>query len=72
MKLFEEIFRMKFEMFKPKFNLISLSICQNDHRRIYLTHPLPFESVFLGVCAFETVMAELALKSVTLVLDLLT
>ena len=32
---------------------MSLSFYSNDHRRVSLPHPLPFESVFLGVYAFE-------------------
>ena len=54
MKLFEEIFCMQAEVFNNKFDLMSLSFYSNDHRRISLPHPLPVESVFLGVCAFET------------------
>ena len=54
LKLFEEIFCMQAELFKTKFNLMSLSIYSNDHRRISLPHPLPFEIVFPRVCAFET------------------
>ena len=50
------------ELFKTKFNLMSLLSYSNDHRRISLPHPLPFESVFLRVCAFETVMAELGME----------
>ena len=38
---------------------MSLSFYSNNHRRISLPHPLPIESEFLRVCAFETVMAEL-------------
>ena len=49
-------------LFKTKINLMSLSLCSNDHRRISLPHPLPFESVFLGVCAFHEVMAELSME----------
>ena len=33
-----------------------------DHKIISLPHPLPFESVFLRVCAFETVMAEVGME----------
>ena len=47
-------FRMSAELFKTKFNLMSLSFYSNYHRRISLPYPLPFESVFLRVCAFET------------------
>ena len=54
MKLFEEIFCMLTELFETNFNLMSLSFCSNDHSRIYLPHPLSFESVFLGVSEFET------------------
>ena len=52
---------MQAELLKTKFNLMSLSFYSNDHRRISLPHPLPFESVFLRVCAFETVIAELGM-----------
>ena len=70
-KLFEEIFSIEAEPFKTQFNLISLSFCSYDHRRIALPHPLSFESVVLGVCAFETqLFQDLAWKSATLVLDL--
>ena len=54
LKLFEDFFCMWAELFKTKFNLMSLSFHSNCHRRISLPHPLPFESVFLRVCAFET------------------
>ena len=54
LKLVEEIFCMQAELFKTKFSLMSLSFYSNDHRRISLPHPLPFESVFLRVCSFET------------------
>ena len=47
-------FCMLAELFKTKFNLVSLSFYSNDHKKISLPHPLPFESVFLRVCAFET------------------
>ena len=53
-ELFDEFFGMQAELFKTKFNLMSLSFYSNDHRRISLPHPLPFESVFLRVCSFET------------------
>ena len=52
---------MSAELFKTKFNLMSGSFYSNDHRRISLPHPLPFESGVLRVCAFETVMAELGM-----------
>ena len=61
MKLFEDAFRMLGELFKTKFNLMSLSFYLNDHRKIPLPHLLPFERVCVcvcvwggGVCAFET------------------
>ena len=54
LKLSEDFFCMQAELFKTKFNLMSLSFYSIDHRRISLPHPLPFESVFLRVCAFET------------------
>ena len=41
-------FCMQAELLKTKFNLVSLSFYSNDHRRISLPHPLPFESVFWG------------------------
>ena len=44
---------MQAELFKTKFNLMALSFYSNDHRIISLPNPLPFESVFLGACAFE-------------------
>ena len=51
------------ELFKTEFNLMSLSFCSNDHRRISLPHPLPFESecVFGGMCILETVMVEMGM-----------
>ena len=71
MKLFEEIFCMQAELFKTQINLMSLSFYSKDHRRIPLPHPLPFESVFLGVCSFETrLWQNSAWESVTMVLDL--
>ena len=48
MKLFEEIFYRQAELFKLKFNLMSLSMYANDHRRISLPHPLHFVSAFWG------------------------
>ena len=54
LKLFDEIVCMQASLFKTKFNLVSFSFYSNDHRRISLPHPLPFESVFLRVRAFET------------------
>ena len=48
LKLFEKFSWMQAELFKTKFNLNSLSFYSNDHRRISLPHPLPFESVFWG------------------------
>ena len=54
---------MSAELFKTRFNLMSLSFYSIDHKRISLLHPLPFESVFLRVCAFETtVMAEVGME----------
>ena len=53
LKLLEEIFCMQAELFKTKFNLVSLSYSK-DNRKKSLPHPLPFESVFLRVCSFET------------------
>ena len=50
-KIFEEIFCMQAELFKTKFNLMSLSFCAI---RISSPHQLIFESEFLGVCAFKT------------------
>ena len=50
----EDFFCIQAELFKTKFNLVSLSFYSNDHRRISLPHPPPFESVFLRVRAFET------------------
>ena len=42
---------------------MSLWFYSNDHRRISLLHPLPFESViFGGMCIWDTVMAELGMK----------
>ena len=42
---------------------MSLSFYSIDHRRISLPHPLSFESLFLRVCVFETVMAELGMET---------
>ena len=58
LKLLEDFFCMKAELFKTKFNLMSLSFYLNYHRIISLPQPLPFESVFLRVCAFETQLWE--------------
>ena len=64
-------FCMQGELFKNKFNLMSLSFYLIDHRRISLPHPLPFESVFLRVCAFEPQLwKNNAWKSVRMILDL--
>ena len=50
---------------------MSLSFYSNDSRRVSLSHPLPFESVFLRVCAFETQLwQKKAWKSVEKILDL--
>ena len=73
LKLFEEILCMQAELFKTKFSLMSLSFYSNDHRRISLPHPLPFESVFLRVCSFETQLWQnWAWKLVIMILDLWT
>ena len=40
------------------FNLMSLSFYSNDHRRISVPHPLPFESMFLRLSAFETQLCQ--------------
>ena len=54
MKLFEEIFRMQYELFKAKIHLMSLLFCSNDHRRTSSPHPLPFESRdFVDMCGHE-------------------
>ena len=53
LKMFEDCFACKVKCLK-QFNLMSLSFYSNDHRRISSPHPLPFESVFLWVCTFET------------------
>ena len=53
-QLFEEIFSMQAEPIKTKFNLMSLSFYLNCHRIISLPHPLSSESVFLGVCVFDS------------------
>ena len=58
LKLFEDLFCMQAELFKAKFNLMSLSFYSNYHRRISLPHPLPFESVFFRVCSFETQLCQ--------------
>ena len=47
MKLFEEIFRMQYELFKTKFNLVSLFVCSNDHRIIF-HHSLPLKVLLRG------------------------
>ena len=61
--LFEEMFCMEAELFKAKFNLMSLSIYSNDQRTISSPHPLPFESVFFeGMWIWDTVMTELGIK----------
>ena len=71
LKLFEDFLCMQAELFKNKFNLMSLSFYSIDHRRISLPHPLPFESVFLRVCAFETQLwKNKAWKSVRIIFDL--
>ena len=45
---------MQAEPIKTKFNLMSLSFYLNCHRIISLPHPLSSESVFLGVCVFDS------------------
>ena len=51
-QLFEKIFALKADLLKTKFNLMSFS----------LPHSLPFESMFLGRCIWDTVMADLGMK----------
>ena len=41
---------------------MSLSFYLNDQRRISSPHPMHFESVFLRVCEFKKVMAELGME----------
>ena len=53
---------MKAELFKTKFNLMSLSFCLNDNRRISLPHLLSFESVFLGRCICDTATKGLGME----------
>ena len=50
------------ELFKTKYNLISLSFYSNDHRRISLPHPLAFQSVFCGYVHLNSIMAELGME----------
>ena len=54
---------MQADLFKTKFNLMSLSFHSNDHRRISIPHPLPFEGVFFeGMFIRDTVMVELGME----------
>ena len=41
------------KMFEDFFCIDVTSILLDDNKRISLPHPLPFESAFLRVCAFE-------------------
>ena len=41
-ELYEEIFRILVELLKIQFNVVSLSFCSNEHKRISFPHPLPF------------------------------
>ena len=66
------IFCMKAKLLKRKFTLMPIPFYWNDHLTISLPNPLPFESVLLGVCGFETQLWQnKAWESVLLITDLL-
>ena len=56
------IFCMQAELFKTKFNLMSLSFYSNDQKN-FLTPPTAFwKCVFEGMFIWDTVMAELGME----------